>query len=220
MKRILPLLLVLLLLAACGAPADREALPPPESGSAAPAESPAAAAMTEPDEDELPIQIEGDEPVPAEEPGTIQTPALSDTQVTLDGLSSFLRVTLPQGWTWEQAAGTADGTAYGLRPEHDPDFTVELHWWPQRFGMCGTGVTFTDYMLPDGSTATLATEEVGGHLSWTLILPEAPDSFTVQFTAETALYEAHRAELELLLGTIRQGVLANLDVAQPETATG
>ena len=220
MKRILPLLLVLLLLAACGAPADREALPSPESGSAAPAESPAAAAMTEPDEDELPIQIEGDEPVPTEEPGTIQPPALSDTQVTLDGLSSFLRVTLPQGWTWEQAAGTVEGTVYGLYPENDPDFKVELHYWPNRFGMCGTGVTFQDYTLPDGRTATLAYEIIDESIFWTLILPESPDSFTIQFAVPYALYEAHRAELELMLGTIQQGVLANLDVAQPETATG
>ena len=113
-----------------------------------------------------------------------------------------------------------DGTVYGLWPEDDPDFKVELHCWPDKFAMCGTGVTFQDYMLPNGQKATLATEEIGDELNWILILPESPDAFTIQFCVKTELYEAHRAELELLLGTIRQGVRAELTVVTPELADG
>ena len=136
----------------------------------------------------------------------------------LDGISSYLRVDLPEGWTWAQAGGTPKGAVYGLWPEADPDFKVELHYWPEKFAMCGTGVTIQDYTLPNGEKATLAYERIGDEISWVLILPEAPDSFTIQFAVPYSLYESHRAELELLLGTIRQGVLAHPDVVTPETS--
>ena len=218
MKRTLPLLLALvLLLCACGAAAE-----PAQTAAPVPTESlPAAQPKAEegPDEDELPIMPEqpaSDALVPAED----SPAALSDETVTLDGTDSYLRVTLPRGWTWEQAAGVQSGTVYGLWPEDDMDFRVELRFWPERFGMCGTGVTFQEYSLPNGQKANLATERIGEDFCWTLILPESPDSFTIQFTAPYALYESHRAELELLLGSIQQGVLAHPDVVQPETVTG
>ena len=238
MKRLLPLLLIfVLLLAACGSESaspdptqapqeagdDRQADAPEETPADKPEEetdtlppeqaestpAPALPGGDGPDEDELPL-FPGEE----EEDGAL----LSDTQVTLNGLSSYLRVTLPEGWTWEQAAGAVDCTVYGLWAEGDPDFKVELRFWPEKFAMCGTGVTFQDYTLPDGQKASLAYERIGEDFTWILILPESPDSFTVQFTAPYALYEAHRAELELLLGTIRQGVLAHPDVVTPETS--
>lgn len=219
MKKLIPLLLIpALLLCACGGvtpPAQSD--PPPakaESAPAAPSPSPAPAEETPSQEFELPLMDDA----PLTPVGEL--PVLSDETVTLDGVSSYLRLTLPEGWTWEQAGGTVDGTVYGLWPESDPDFKVELHYWPQRFAMCGTGVTFTDYPLPDGRSATLATEQIGEDFTWILILPESPDSFTIQFVAPQALYEAHRAELELLLSTLQQGVKAELDVVQPGTVTG
>ena len=222
MKRLLvPLLILLLLLCACGTAQGND-----------PATAPEAEAEEEEFEDdvtgnELPILPSWDD-TPAESGESDELPILGENAlapddgvpapgagtVTLDGISSYLRVDLPEGWTWEQAGGTADGAACRLHPESDPDFTVELRWWQKGFAMCGTGVSFADYTLPDGRTATLATEEAGESLFWTLILPEAPDSFTVQYTGDKAAFEAHRAELELLLGSIRQGVLA-----QPNAVT-
>ena len=217
MKKLIPFLLILsLLLAACGGAAQpAPSQPEPAKTESAPASpSPSPAEETPSQEFELPLI--GDEPLtPAGE-----LPVLSEETVTLDGIASYLRLTLPEGWTWEQAGGTPEGTVYGLYPKKDPAFKVELHYWPQRFGMCGTGVTFEDFSLPDGKTATLATEQIGEELMWTLILPESPDSFTVQFVGPQALYEAHRAELELLLSTLQQGVKAQLDVVQPGTVTG
>ena len=219
MKKLIPLLLIpVLLLCACGgvtAPAQSEPQPTKaESAPASPSPSPSPAEETPSQEFELPIM--GDEPLtPAGE-----LPALSEEIVTLDGIASYLRLTLPEGWTWAQAAGTVDGTVYGLWPEEDPAFKLELHYWPDRFAMCGTGVSFTDYPLPDGKTATLATEQIGKDLTWILILPDSPDSFTIQFVGPQALYEAHWAELELLLSTLQQGVKAQLDVVQPGTVTG
>ena len=217
MKKLIPFLLILsLLLAACGGAAQpAPSQPEPAKTESAPASpSPSPAEETPSLEFELPLI--GDGPLtPAGE-----LPVLSEETVTLDGIASYLRLTLPEGWTWAQAAGTVDGTVYGLWPEEDPAFKLELHYWPDRFAMCGTGVSFTDYPLPDGKTATLATEQIGEDLTWILILPESPDSFTVQFVGPQALYEAHRAELELLLSTLQQGVKAELDVVQPGTVTG
>ena len=218
MKKLIPLLLILsLLLAACGSvvpPAQSE--PQAEKTEAAPASSTPSPSPTEAQPQEFELPVLGSESLPP----VGELPALGTEIVTLDGISSYLRLTLPEGWTWEQAAGTQEGTVYGLYPEKDPAFKVELHYWPQRFGMCGTGVSFEDFSLPDGKTATLATEQMGEELMWTLILPESPDSFTIQFVASNALYEAHRAELELLLSTLQQGVKAQLDVVQPGTVTG
>ena len=218
MKKLIPLLLILsLLLAACGSaaqPAQSEARP--AKTESAPATSTPSPSPTEAQPQEFELPVLGSESLPP----VGELPALGTEIVTLDGISSYLRLTLPEGWTWEQAAGTQEGTVYGLYPEKDPAFKVELHYWPQRFGMCGTGVSFEDFSLPDGKTATLATEQMGEELMWTLILPESPDSFTIQFVAPNTLYESHRAELELLLSTLQQGVKAELDVVQPSTVTG
>lgn len=225
MKKLFPLLLILsLLLTACGAAAQPEQsdfLPPvsetDEAGDSSADESGTEADDPNAEVDELPV-LEDVDPAPVPEENT--PAALSDETVTLDGISSYLRVTLPDGWTWEQAAGTPEGTAYALYPKDDPAFKAELHWWPKGMGMCGTGVTFEDYTLPDGQTATLATEESGEDLMWTLILPESPDSFSVQFCVPMSLYEAHRADLQLLLSTLQQGMKADLDVVQTETVAG
>jgi len=195
MKRLIPLLLaLLLLLCACGT------APTPETPEVLPEEI---LPNTETDEYELPIVIEGDEPSPPAE-----APVGED--VTLDGLNSYFRLTLPQGWVWERTedAGTE---LIVLHPADDPDFAVEMRLWPGGFGMCGTGVTFSDYLLADGRKASLAYEIIGDDMSWTLILPPSPDAFTLQFWAPKTLYEAHRAQLEEMMGTIRIGELAGLN---------
>ena len=217
MKKLIPLCLILsLLLAACGTAAQPPRQDPQPTREVQLESTLPPAEASEEDECELPVL--GDEPLaPAKE---AEAPVLGEKTVTLDGVSSYLRLTLPEGWTWAQAGGTADGTVYGLWPEKDPAFKVELHYWPTKFAMCGTGVTFEDFPLPDGKSATLATEQIGEELMWTLILPESPDSFTIQFVAPKALSESHRAELELLLSTLQQGVRAELDVVKPDTATG
>ena len=144
--------------------------------------------------------------------------------MTLDGISSYLRVTLPEGWTWEQAGGMVDGTVYALYPEDDPEFKVELHYWADGFpGLCGTDMSFSEYTLADGRKASIIYEVSDEEIWWWLILPESPDAFSIQFGVPYALYEAHRAELEQLLGTIQLGVLASLDgpdVVETEEATG
>lgn len=220
MKKLIPFLLILsLLLAACGSvvpPAQSEPQPTKtESVPASPSPSPTEA---QPQEFELPVL--GSESLPP----VGELPALGTEIVTLDGISSYLRLTLPEGWTWEQAAGTQEGTVYGLYPEKDPAFKVELHYWAEGFpGLCGIGMSFSDYTLPDGRKANITYEISDEEIWWWMILPESPDAFSIQFGVPYALYEAHRAELEQMLGTIQLGVLASLDgpdVVETEEATG
>ena len=205
MKRLLiPLLILALLLCACGSAAENA--PEQESPAEEPAEEPESCeppilpigAVGAGDNTELPIL-----PEPAGE-----EPALGGTELTLDGISSYLRVTLPEGWTWEETEAVPDGRVFTLRPAGGGDYAVELRWWADGFGMCGTGVSMEDYVLPNGRTATLATETIRNSLIWTLILPPSPDAFTVQICADQALFEEHRPELDLMLGSLRQGVLA------------
>ena len=230
MKRILPLFLILLLLlTACGT-AVPAAQPGAEPAAATPAPSeeplsPDAEPTPQegPDEDELPIigpegLLGADPTVPDD-----AVPVPGET-VTLDGISSYLRVDLPEGWTWEQAVGTVKDTVYCLYPADDPAFKVELHYWAEGFpGLCGTGMSFSDYTLPDGRKANIAYEVSDEEIWWWMTLPESPDSFSIQFGAPYALYESHRAELEQMLSTIRQGVLAGLtgpDVVKTDEPTG
>ena len=225
MKRALPLLLALLLLAACGTAPAAEQVFPPESEPGIP-DAPSPTPHEGPDEDELPILTGEENAAPVEDEGESPSPAVPSraVTVTLDGVSSYLRVTLPEGWTWEQAAGAVDDTVYALYPEDDPEFKVELHLWNDGFpGLCGTGMSFSEYTLADGRKASIAYEVSGEEIWWWLILPESPDAFSIQFGVPYALYEAHRAELEQMLGTIQLGVLASLDgpdVVETEEATG
>ena len=203
MKRtLLPLLLCFLLLCACGKEAGNE----PAPAEASPEEEGLAEGIFREEDDEgleLPILSLKETATPVS-----PEPELSQTVVTLDGISSYLRLTLPQGWSWREGEENADRHALELYPDDQPDFTVELVLWKDRFGMCGTGVSFSDYPLPNGQTATLAAEEVGDSLIWTLILPESPDSFTIQFSGNRTAFAQRQAELDLMLSTLQQGVRA------------
>ena len=207
MKKYLPILLAVLLLSACGA-APETALPettPAESAteSAAPeAEAAQTETPAEPEETGAPEET-GEEKTETEE----TAPTAEPESVTLDGVSSYLRLTLPEGWTWKEGESGLGLRSLVLSAPTDDGFQAELVLW-DFFGMCGTGVEFREIELADGMHATLATEVNGGYLWWTLILPPSPDQFTLQFGAEREVYEAHKAELDEILDSIRIGVLA------------
>lgn len=129
--------------------------------------------------------------------------------VTLNGLDSYLRLTLPEGWDWTEGEAFEDRSSLVLTPRTNDGFRVELVCWDS-FGMCGTGVDFSDYTLPDGRTATLAVEKSGGQVWWTLILPESPDQFTIQFGAPQSVLDAHQAEIDAMLETLQLGALSHI----------
>lgn len=202
MKKLIPILLILLLLSACGAPGKAgqpaDTLPPATEEPVT--EAPAAPEQTE-EETEMPIAT----PIPL---GAI---------VTLDGLDSYLRLTLPEGWTWVD-----EGAAYGLHsilliPPTDDGFEIRAVYW-DTFGMCGTGVSFEKITLASGTEATLATERTKDMVWWTLILPPNPDQFTLQFNAPQDTLDTHQAEIDAILASLQTGVLAHTTTITPPVA--
>ncbi len=197
MKRITALLIALLLLTACGA------VPEP----AAPAEyteAPLPAAQESPSKDDT----QGEE-----EQMRIEETGKDTLVVTLDGVSSYLRLTLPEGWTYSDGENGVDRKSFVLKPPTDDGFQLEMIRW-REFGICGTGVDFRKIELACGLQATLATEENSGYLWWTLILPPSPDQFTLQFGGEQELFNAHRDEIDAILDSLQIGVLAEPQAVQ------
>ena len=197
MKKIIPILLALLLLAGCGAA--------PAADIASPTETEAPLITEAPEEIAQP-EASGEVPKITESTPAPETAEEAET-VTLDGISEYLRLTLPEGWSCEAEKESESRRALLLTAEDG--FTVEAIWW-ESFGMCGTGVEFTELELPDGQRATLATETSGGRVWWTLILPHTAECFTLQLGATQEELDAHQAELDALIGSIERGALAEI----------
>ena len=128
MKKIIPVLLALLLLGACARAPQPEAAPDPT-------EAPELTAAPAPTADSGKTEEEMDD--------------MNKETVTLDGRDSYLRLTLPEGWDWTEGETVEDRSSLILTPRTNDGFRVELVWWGF-FGMCGTGVDFSEYTLPDG----------------------------------------------------------------------
>ncbi len=194
MKKIIPVLLALLLLGACARAPQPETAPDPT-------EAPELTAAPAPTADSGKTEEEMDD--------------MNKETVTLDGLDSYLRLTLPEGWDWTEGETVEDRSSLILTPRTNDGFRVELVWWAS-FGMCGTGVDFSEYTLPDGRTATLAVDKSGDQVWWTLILPDSPDQFTIQFGAPQSVIDAHQAEIDAMLESLQLGELSHIP-PQPTT---
>lgn len=194
MKKVIPVLLALLLLGACARAPQPETVPDPT-------EAPELTAAPAPTADSGKTEEEMDD--------------MNKETVTLDGLDSYLRLTLPEGWDWTEGETVEDRSSLILTPRTNDGFRVELVWWAS-FGMCGTGVDFSEYTLPDGRTATLAVDKSGDQVWWTLILPDSPDQFTIQFGAPQSVIDAHQAEIDAMLESLQLGELSHIP-PQPTT---
>ena len=194
MKKIIPVLLALLLLGACARAPQPETAPDPT-------EAPELTAAPAPTADSGKTEEEMDD--------------MNKETVTLDGRDSYLRLTLPEDWDWTEGETVEDRSSLILTPRTNDGFRVELVWWGF-FGMCGTGVDFSEYTLPDGRTATLAVDKSGDQVWWTLILPDSPDQFTIQFGAPQSVIDAHQAEIDAMLESLQLGELSHIP-PQPTT---
>ncbi len=201
MRKMIFVLIALLLLTACGA------TPPAAPVTETPqTESDTPAPKTEAVVNETSAPAEAAAPV--EEPAHAEAPIVGET-VTLDGQGSYLRLTLPAGWNAVPGENSAAQQSLLLLAPSKDGFCIELNWW-ESFGMCGTGVSFEELALPNGLTATLATEETQDEVWWTLILPPAPSNFTLRITAPRSVIDAHQAELDAILASIEIGELSEL----------
>ncbi len=206
MKRIIPMLLVLLLLCGCAAAPQPAELPEQTNGPEQTNQPEQTNGPEQTNEPELPEKPETDAETPA--PEKEETVMRADA-MTLDGTDSYLRLTLPEGWGWTEGETEENRKSLLLCPPTDDGFQIEVSCWDD-FGMCGTGVDFQELQLPNGMKATLATEISDETVWWTLILPASPDQFTLQITAPQALIDAHQAEIDAILSGLQIGALAHI----------
>ncbi len=182
MKKTMILLLAVLLLTACASPA------------ASPKDTPAPAEET----------AEPGKPEDEEEQD------MSDRTLTFDGLDSYLRLTLPEGWSVVEDVMQNGQKCLLLVPQTNDGFTIRIVCWDS-FGMCGTGVSFEEKKLPNDMTVTIATEEGSDGIVWkTVILPARADQFTLQMHAQPGVFSDHQAEIDEILASLQLGELSHI----------
>lgn len=118
-----------------------------------------------------------------------------------------MALTIPEGWRWEavQPDDQTEGVRFWKEDDRTLDFT--LLCWTQDFGLCATGVSSQEVILPSGLTLWQYTEKIGDTLWVNLCVQDTPGSYVLQptssITAET--WEACREELLSILNTAQFG---------------
>lgn len=117
-----------------------------------------------------------------------------------------MRLTLPEGWDWQEDPAE-DGTEGILFWDGEkPDQRFRLSAWPEGFGMCGTGVDFSEVTLASGAKLTEARE---GDRWIVLIFDGVPGSYTVRpqgGTLNSTVWDAKwREQILTILDTAELG---------------
>ena len=117
-----------------------------------------------------------------------------------------LKLTLPEGWDWQEDPAE-DGTEGILFWDGEkPDQRFRLSAWPEGFGMCGTGVDFSEVTLASGAQLTEARE---GDRWLILIFDGVPGSYTVRpqgGTLNSTVWDAKwREQILTILDTAELG---------------
>ena len=117
-----------------------------------------------------------------------------------------LKLTLPEGWDWQEDPAE-DGTEGILFWDGEkPDQRFRLSAWPDGFGMCGTGVDFSEVTLASGAKLTEARE---GDRWIVLIFDGVPGSYTVRpqgGTLNSTVWDAKwREQILTILDTAELG---------------
>lgn len=117
-----------------------------------------------------------------------------------------LKLTLPEGWDWQEDPAE-DGTEGILFWDGEkPDQRFRLSAWPDGFGMCGTGVDFSEVTLASGAQLTEAREEDRWII---LIFDGVPGSYTVRpqgGTLNSTVWDAKwREQILTILDTAELG---------------
>ena len=117
-----------------------------------------------------------------------------------------MKLTLPEGWDWQEDPAE-DGTEGILFWDGEkPDQRFRLSAWPDGFGMCGTGVDFSEVTLASGAQLTEARE---GDRWIILIFDGVPGSYTVRpqgGTLNSTVWDAKwREQILTILDTAELG---------------
>ena len=117
-----------------------------------------------------------------------------------------MRLTLPEGWDWQEdpAEDVTEGILFW--DGEKPDQRFRLSAWPDVFGMCGTGVDFSEVTLASGAQLTEARE---GDRWIVLIFDGVPGSYTVRpqgGTLNSTVWDAKwREQILTILDTAELG---------------
>lgn len=135
-----------------------------------------------------------------------------------------MSLALPEGWNYRYDPAAAEPSdagepeeeetpafRYGIRfwAEDFPEDTFGLYYYPDRIGMCGTGVTIEPVAFANGLTGTSYTEQISNGL-WRTVIYDRPDDFIGSVALEYAgvsedMLAAHEAQLEEILESVRIG---------------
>ena len=174
MKKGICLLVLLVLLTACGQREAEIVLPEPE-------EAVCGAPLAE---------------TPAEEPD-------ETVQVEFTRGDNLIVAQLPTDWEWETAEITEDTYAAGIsfRPGTETAGWLRLQHWPDGFGVCGTGLKEEAVTFSNGLTGLAGYYD--GSSSWSFIgfCPDYPDH---ALTVDGANWiKAYEEQIFQILGTVR-----------------
>lgn len=122
-----------------------------------------------------------------------------------------MSVSLPEGWDSEirtvEMMAKEDGLVlFGIDfwKQENPDVKLELGYWPEGIGMCGTGVTIETVSFANGLSATEYTETIQGEVWLTIIyeLEMEQGAFVVQADMPEKLWTEYKDEITGILDTV------------------
>ena len=117
-----------------------------------------------------------------------------------------IKLQLPKDWEYEiipaeQEDGTDIIQNFGICffPEEETEMKLELLYWVNGIGICGTGVTIEKVNFQNGMTATQYTETIEGTTWVTLVYRDLPGTYALSGSVPKELWEKYKpAVMEIL----------------------
>ena len=138
-------------------------------------------------------------------------------------LYANMGLTIPQGWSYEiEELGKVSDAAFGIHfwPDAHPDMLFKLYFRTEKFGLCGTGVTFDEVTFENGLSATICTEG-GDDTIWMLMIYHSlPGEYTLETRASASRLSEYEDDLNTILNsaTLGKGVLSEPDAIEAAKA--
>lgn len=114
-----------------------------------------------------------------------------------------MALTIPEGWAYEVNEYSADQQYFGIsfRPEGELGWT-RLQFWPDQFGVCGTGLEEKQITLRSGLRATQGYYD--GSESWSfMVFDDLPGSYVVQRENTEGWWSKQEDTVMSILGSAR-----------------
>ncbi len=117
---------------------------------------------------------------------------------------------IPEGWEYSivDSDNRDHENTFGIIfwPEDEPSMRIQLLYYANGIGLCGTGVTFEDITLENGLNATKCTEEIGGDIYWLfLIYKDVPGYYAAGCNVPKAMWDEYGDMIMSILGSAELG---------------